>query len=315
MIKRVAIVGAGAMGSLFAAHLSGTAAEIWAFDVWREHVDEIRRHGLTVRRDGVERVVRVHATTRPDEAGPCDAVMVFVKFNQTNAAMQAARPMVGPGSFIVTLQNGIGNVEIIEAAFPGTPVVTGLTTLTSELLGPGRIEASYAGGGETHLWPRSGKVDQAVEQFRALLVEAGIVATLEPDIELKIWKKLVVNCCLNTMCAITGQRVGAVADAPESWPFLDGVVDEIVAVAQRRGIPLERADAGAFLRSVANEARNHEPSMLIDVRNGRATEIECLNGAVLRECERYGIAAQHNRALYALIRVMERTARTRSADA
>ena len=96
---------------------------------------------------------------------------------------------------------------------------------------------------------------------------------------------------------------------PSAWTFLDGVVDEIVAVAQRRNIPLARAEAGAFLRSVAEEARNHEPSMLIDIRNGRETEIECLNGAVLRECERHGIAAPHNRALYAMIRVMEQIAR------
>ena len=307
-MKRIVIVGAGAMGSLFASHLAGTGIEIWAYDVWREHVDAIRDRGLIVRRDGVETTVRINATTDPRDAGRCDVAMVFVKFNQTRAAMESARPMIGPDSVIVTLQNGIGNVEIVQSLFPDTAVVFGLTTLTSELLGPGRIEASYAGRGETYLWQRGAAPGPVVGELCARLTQGGINAALEPDIEVKIWKKLIVNCCLNTMCAIAGQRVGAVAAVAETWPFLDGVVDEIVAVAQRKNISLARDEARAFLRHVAEEARNHEPSMLIDVRNGRLTEIDCLNGAILRECDRYGLPAPHNRALYAMIRVIEQTA-------
>jgi 2-dehydropantoate 2-reductase len=140
-----------------------------------------------------------------------------------------------------------------------------------------------------------------------LLTKGGIPAALEPNIELKIWKKLVVNCCLNTMCAIAGRNVGAVADVPETWPFLDAVVAEIVAAAALKGIPLTLPDAQAFLRHVADEARNHDPSMLIDVRNGRLTEIDCLNGAILRECDHYGLPAPNNRALYTMIHVIEST--------
>jgi 2-dehydropantoate 2-reductase len=112
-----------------------------------------------------------------------------------------------------------------------------------------------------------------------------------------------------TPCArLQDDESGKIADVPEGWPFLDGVVDEIVAVAARKNIPLDRDEARAFLRSVSEEARNHEPSMLVDIRAGRATEIECLNGAVLRECERYELPAPHNRALYAMIRVLEQIA-------
>jgi 2-dehydropantoate 2-reductase len=213
--------------------------------------------------------------------------------------------MIGPQTTIVTLQNGIGNVEIIQSAYPHNPIAFGLTTLTCEMRGPGHIEASYKGRGETYLSPHEGSVSPVLDDFCALLRAGGINAAIEPGIALNIWKKLVVNCCLNTMCAITGGNVGAVADAPEAWPFLDAVVDEIVAAAAVNDVPLSRSDARAFLRSVADEARNHEPSMLIDVRHARRTEIDCLNGAVLRECEKHGIAAPYNRALYAMIRVIE----------
>jgi 2-dehydropantoate 2-reductase len=305
---RIAIIGAGAMGSLFASHLADAGAEIWAFDKWREHVNAVRRHGLIVRREGAERSVSIRATIDAAEAGICDVAMVFVKFGQTAAAIADARPIIGPETTIVTLQNGIGNVEIIEEVYSRNPIAFGLTTLTCELRSPGHIEASYKGRGETYLWPRGGASNAAIEELCTLLNEGGIDAALEPGIESKIWKKLVVNCCLNTMCAITGQKVGEVADTPEAWPFLDGVVDEIAAVAKLKHIPLSVDDARAFLRSVAEQARHHEPSMLIDVRNGRKTEIDCLNGAVLRECERHGIAAPHNRALYAMIRIIEQRA-------
>jgi 2-dehydropantoate 2-reductase len=256
----------------------------------------------------VERSVAIQATTDAAEAGVCDVAMVFVKFGQTAAAMADARPIIGAETTIVTLQNGIGNLEIIEEAYPGNPIAFGLTTLTCELLGPGHIEASYKGPGETYLSPRAGAANAATEELCRLLTKGGIAAAIEPGIAVKIWKKLVVNCCLNTVCAITGEKVGAVADTADIWPFLDGVVEEIAALAQRKDIPLSGDEARAFLRSVAEQARHHEPSMLVDVRNGRETEIDCLNGAVLRECERHHLAAPHNRALYAMIRVIEQRA-------
>src|SRR4051794_39141840 len=153
---RIAIIGAGAMGSLFASQLADAGAGVWAFDKWREHVDSIRCRGLIVQRDGVERSVAIQATTDAAEAGVCDVAMVFVKFGQTAAAMADARPIIGAETTIVTLQNGIGNLEIIEEAYPGNPIAFGLTTLTCELLGPGHIEASYKGPGETYLSPRAG---------------------------------------------------------------------------------------------------------------------------------------------------------------
>ena len=302
---RFVIVGAGAMGSLFAAHLAKTEAETWVYDRWEEHIGAIRSKGLVVEGKGAAHVVGLRATTDPSEPGPADVVMVFVKYNQTREALAAARPLVGPDTVLLTLQNGLGNVEAIRELFPENRIFYGLTTLTSEMLGPGRIEASYAGRGETFLWAHDGKRDARLEAVCALLAEGGIHAVLAPDIELMIWKKLIVNCCLNTLCAITGLSVGRLAERADAWPVLEGVADEIVAVAERKGIPLERAQARAFLRLVAHEARNHVPSMLIDVQNRRLTEIECLNGAVLREAGRQCMDAPFNRTLYSLIRLIE----------
>lgn len=302
---RFVIVGAGAMGSLFASHLARTDAETWVYDRWQAHVDAMRASGLRVRHESAETTVALRATTQAAEPGTADVVMVFVKYNQTREALAAARPLVGPDTVLLTLQNGLGNVEAIREVYPDNRVFYGLTTLTSELLGPGRIEASYAGRGETFIWALDGRRDALLEKTCSILSEGGINTLLAPDIELVIWKKLVVNCCLNTLCAITGLPVGRLAERAEAWPVLEGVADEIVAVAGRKGIALERAQAHAFLRSVAHEARSHFPSMLVDVQQRRATEIECLNGAILREAARHGVEAPFNRTLYSLIRVIE----------
>lgn len=302
---RFVIVGAGAMGSLFAAHVARTEAEIWVCDKWKEHIEAIRSHGLVVRRDGAEAAVRLRATSDPGEPDTADIVMIFVKYIQTRDALRAMRPLVGPRTALLTLQNGLGNVELIREAFPENRVFYGFTTLTSELLGPGRIEASYAGRGETYLWAQDGSRDAELEALRSLLESGDINAIIAPDIELMIWKKLIVNCCLNTLCAITGLSVGQLADNAESWPVLEGVADEIVAVATRKAIPLDSAQAHEFLRSVAHEARSHFPSMLIDVKECRQTEIECLNGAIIREAAKFGIPTPFNWTLYSLIRIIE----------
>ena len=310
---KVGIVGAGAMGSLFASHLVDGGAEVWAFDQWREHIDAIEKHGLIVKRTGSERAIRMKATADASAAGPCDAVLVMVKYHQTVPAMRASAPMIGPHTTIITLQNGLGNVENITSAYPANRVVFGLTTLTCEMLGPGKIEASYSNRGETYLWPADRRPNEAVAPFCTHLNAGGINAALAPDIELRIWKKLIVNCCLNTMCAITGLTVGKLIEQPSCWPLLDGVADEISAVAIAKRIPLEREIARDFLRHVAEEARAHYPSMLIDVRRRRQTEVDCLNGAVLREAGRLGIPAPYNQALYSTIRVIESTYAERSA--
>jgi 2-dehydropantoate 2-reductase len=314
-LTRVIIVGAGAMGSLFAAHLAKTRAEVWVYDSWHEHIAAITANGLIIRRGSEQISIPLRATTKPAEPGEATILMIFVKYGQTSAALAAALPMIGERTLIVTLQNGLGNLELIRNALPTNRILYGLTTLTSELLGPGRIEASFMGMGETYLWPEDGNCDAAVKHVCELLYSGGINTTASQDITAKIWRKLIVNCCYNTLCAITDLPVGALIDRSEIWPLLDGTVDEIVAAARGNEIRIDAMEARAFLRKVGLEARGHYPSMLIDVRNRRQTEIECLNGAVLRECDRLGILAPFNRALYGIIRVIEQSYAARGLTA
>jgi 2-dehydropantoate 2-reductase len=305
--SKVIVVGAGAMGSLFASRFAQAGCETWVYDVWVENVERIREFGLTLRSGNSQETIPMHATTDPREPGVADLVLMFVKYHQTRQATIDIAPAVGNDTTVLTLQNGLGNVKLIREVIPHATLLCGITTLTSELLGPGLIEASYAGRGDTCVWSADGEPNKACASVVDLLNRSGINATVDPEIELHIWEKLVVNCCLNTLCAISGLPVGALVDQPEVWPILDGITGEIVAVAGRKEIPLTRDAARGFLRDVAKEARAHYPSMLRDIRAEKRTEVECLNGAVIRAAERFGIEVPFNRFAYGMIHTLERT--------
>ena len=304
---KIAVIGAGAMGSLFAGYLAKNNQDVWAYDIWQEHIDAIKTGGLRMTRHEEVQHVSLKATSDPSEPGQVDLLIIFVKYGHTRQALRNSLPMIGPDTLILTLQNGIGNVEIIRETIPEDRILFGLTTLTSELLSPGHIEESFQGKGETYFWPLCGKINDAAEQAGVLLNQAGIHTEISDDVESRIWKKLIINTCYNTLSAITRLKVGDLVDRDETWPILSEVVSEIVKIAQKKGIQLGETEALEFLKQVGEEARFHVPSMLVDVNHKRKTEIECLNGAVIREGKKFGIATQANEILYHLIRIMEDT--------
>jgi 2-dehydropantoate 2-reductase len=309
----IAVIEGGAMGSLFASRLVQAGRDVWIFDKNREHVEAINRDGLKITRDGMTKSCRLPATTVATDPGIVDVAVVFVKFGQTREAVVDAAAMIGPQTLIVTLQNGIGSLDIIRSLYRN-PVVYGLTTLTSELVGPGRIESSFDGAGETYVWSDDDG-DARSRVVQDAFGNSGLTITVAPDIRVKIWQKLVVNGCLNPFCAITNLPVGLLVDQPGMWPFLDQVVAEICAVARRHGVALETEIGGQYLRKVAAEARHHIPSMLADVRARRATEIDALNGAIADFGAATGIATPLNTMMRLLVHGIEASWNQSSGEA
>ncbi|AUM73971.1 ketopantoate reductase family protein [Paracoccus jeotgali] len=310
---KIAIIGAGAMGSLFAWQLVKTGAEVVALDQWAEHVQAMQRDGLIVECAGHDLHVPLTATNSPKEIGTCDIILFFVKYGQTTDAAQWIAPLVGPETLLVTLQNGVGNADRIAEVHPDNAIAYGLTTLTSEMLGPGRIEASFAGKGETYFWRRGGQPDSREEYLKDLLNAGDYAAELDPDIDLRIWKKLVINCCFNTICGLLDCTVGETMHDPETARIFDALIAELSAVAAAKGIGITPAAARSYLEEVGRDAASHVPSMAIDLRAGRQTEIECLNGAILREGARLAIPTPTHALIYNLIRAREQISSRRQA--
>lgn len=306
---KIAIIGAGAMGSLFGGRLALAGEEVWLLDVWEEHVRTITEKGLVIAAKDGEATARPRATTAPAEVGPADLVIVFVKATATEGAARTAATLLGPNTAVLTLQNGYGNAEAIAAVVGKERVIAGTTAQGATLLGPGRI--MHAGGGETHIGEMGGGVTPRLERIAAILSSAGIATVCDADVVSLIWGKLVVNVGINALTGITGLRNGELADYGETREVLAMAVNEAVTVADAAGVKLPYPDPVDKVLAVAVATHQNRSSMLQDLSGGRLTEIDAINGAVVREGARLGVATPVNAVLTLLIKALEKLPKQR----
>lgn len=308
---RVAVIGAGAMGSLFGGRLAETGLhEVWLFDRWAEHVEALRTQGLLlIAPDGTEERIAVNATTDLSAIPrPVDLVLIAVKSHATQVAAEMALPLLGSDGFALTLQNGLGNWEIIAKVVGPGRTIQGVTSQGATRLGPGRVR--HAGSGPTYLAATPEQMP-GVAVIAAAFSAAGIPTSIEPNLERLVWGKLVVNAGINALTALLRVENGVLTEVPEARALLSQAVAEAVAVAQAAGITLPYDDPVAQVLSVAEGTAANRSSMLADVLRGAPTEIDFINGAIVREAERLGIETPVNRTLTALVRALDATAARR----
>jgi len=301
-MTKIVIIGAGALGSLLAFYLSARS-EVWLLDRWGEQVEAIAAGGVTCERAGQAETRAVRATTDAAAIGRCDAALIAVKSRHTRWAAEQAGKL--PGAAVVTLQNGIGNRETLAAALGAERVGQGVTTLGATLLGLGRVRQS--GHGTTVFGAQPDRA--AAEQLAALFAASGLPAEVSDDLDALVWGKLVANAGINALSALLRVPNGALAHVPEAAALLEAAAREAAAVAERRGIRLPYDDPAAYALQVAQTTADNWSSMLQDVLRGRPTEIEEINGAVVREGERLGVPTPVNRALADLVRARDACAR------
>jgi len=302
---KIAVLGAGAMGSLFGGRLAEGGHEVTLISRRAGHVDRINREGLDICGPGGDRRVKVRACLSAAEVGPVELVIVSVKAPQTREAMAGAVGLVGLETMVLTLQNGLGNVEsLVEAVGPG-PVIAGASSHGARLEGPGRVR--HAGGGGTALGELSGLITARLRHLGRVLEESGFSpVTLSDDVTGLIWKKLVVNVAINAITALARIRNGRILDFPETEEISRLAVLEAVEVARRKGITLA-GDMVELTRRIARETGANRSSMLEDVTRRRPTEIEVINGAIVREGEALGVPVPVNKVLAGLVSVHQRT--------
>ncbi|HDI42371.1 MAG TPA: 2-dehydropantoate 2-reductase [Candidatus Bathyarchaeota archaeon] len=300
---RIAVVGSGAMGSLYGGLLADAGEDVTLIDIWKEHVDAINTRGLKISGASGERLVRVRATTNPAEVGTVDLIMIFVKAYDTKKAAQDALPMVGPETVFLTLQNGLGNVEQIEEVAGKGRVVAGATTHGSTLVGPG--EVFHAGKGLTYIGELTGEITERVKRIAETFNRAGIETHISQNIQGIIWKKILINVGINAITAITGLRNGEILLVPEVKEIVRKAVLEAAEVAKAAGITVEMEDPVAEVYKVAELTAKNKSSMLQDVERGRRTEIDAINGAIVRIGKQYGVDTPVNETLVAAVKGIE----------
>jgi 2-dehydropantoate 2-reductase len=303
---KIAVLGAGAMGALFGGMLAEAGHEVWLVDVWQEHIEAIGREGLHVEGTDGERTIRnLEATSRPEDAGPAELVVVFVKSTVTGAAVADARALFGPKTLALTLQNGLGNVEKMASVIGSEQIVAGVTTYGANVLGPGRIR--HAGTGPTTIGELDGSLSLRIQGVAEVLNSSGIKTHVSDNVLGLIWGKLMVSVGLNPLTALTGLRNGELLHFPETEEIMEMAVHEAAAVARSKGIRLPYDDPVEHAKAVSRATGENRSSMLQDVSSKRRTEIDMISGAIVREGRALGIDTPVNLVLLNLVRMMEKS--------
>jgi 2-dehydropantoate 2-reductase len=298
----IAVLGAGAMGSFVGGCLAGVA-DVTLLDVNEAHMEAVSQNGLRMDTDAGTSTV-YPAAMRPEAlATPPDLLIVLTKQPHTLTALAAVQPCLSPETWVLTLQNGLGNQELIERFIPKERILLGVTTYPADLLGPGHVGSH--GEGQVRMMTADGVHRPIVDEIAALFVASGQDCLVDPDLTVAIWSKVAFNAALNSMCGVTGCRVGQVGANPAGRQLAIDVAAEVVAVANKAGIKVDGAKVRATLEHAMDTHLSHKPSMLQDMLAGRATEIGAINGAVVAVAERIGQPAPRTAALLALIRLAE----------
>ncbi len=302
---KISIIGSGAMGSLFGGMLSKSGEDVLLYDVNEAHVKKINSDGLSIRSAATGDTETVHprASTNPDDTKDSDIFIIFVKSTITRLVAEQFLQLAGENSIVVTLQNGLGNEEIIREIFGKERVAAGVTSQGATFLGPGSI--NHAGNGPTHLC-MSDKNNEKLKPFVAALNKAGFEADIEDNIENLVWSKLIINVGINALTAITGLENGKLLDYPELKEIMKDLVSEGVKTAEKRGVTLTFPDPLETVFDVCRKTAKNRSSMLQDFDRGSRTEIDFINYAIVREAEKMGMEAPVNKTVANLVKVMER---------
>ena len=303
---RIAIAGTGAMGLLFAHLLSrDEGSEIRLLDIHPDRAARIREEGLRVEGVSGDHHVRPRVTVRPEEIGRVDLVILCVKSPDTFEAARNASPLLGPDTGVLTLQNGLGNIEAIEQAVGPGRAFGGTTSMGATVLAPNRIR--HAGWGETIIGEPTGNKTARVESILEVFARAGLEASYTDNLPGLLWSKLIINVGINALTALTRIHNGRLIDHEGTRTVMKMAVGEAVQVAQALGIRLLYDRPVEKVAGVCKATAGNVASMLQDVLREKRTEIAQINGAVVREAAKLGIPTPVNETLLGLVRTLEET--------
>ena len=300
---RIAVVGAGAMGSIFGARFTQGGHETVLVDVAAPLVDRINETGVTIVRGDEETVTRVPATVDPVSVGLVDAVVFFVKCYHTRPAAELVRPLIGPTTVVASLQNGWGNGDVLAGVYPPEQVVVGVTYNSGTVLGLGRV--AHPGVGPTTMGPFAGESTAGAETLAAAIRDGGLDAVVVSSVRPEIWKKLILNAATLPTAALTGMHAGALTAHAGMHELVSETAREAVAVARALGYDIDEQERVDTIHGLLERAGPSKASMLQDFDAGRRTEIDVINGAVVRAGDEQGIQVPLNRAFLRLVQGWE----------
>jgi 2-dehydropantoate 2-reductase len=293
---KIAIVGAGAMGSVYAGLFASAGHEVWAIDRWREHVDAIRTKGLRLEGASGDRTVRINATTDSREAGPCELVVLATKAMHVASAAQCVKPLLKSDTPVLSIQNGLGGPDSAASVLGKEKVMVGVVGgFGASMRGPGH--AHHNGMELVRLGEFGGPITERLKKVEAVWAGAGFRVKLFDDIDQLVWEKLLCNCAYSGPCAIAECTIGEVMGDADLARVSAACASEGFAMARKKGVKLGFDDPVAYVRDFGSKIPHARPSVLLDLMARRKSEIDVINGA---------IDGPVNQALTAVVRAKER---------
>lgn len=310
---KITVVGPGALGCLIAALLKNkTKDEIWLLDEFADRAKKISLEGVRVEGMSGPLTARVNATANVHDIGSCDLVILCVKSYSTEDACKGIKDLVSEKTGVLTLQNGIGNVQVLNDHFGPDRVIAGVTNHGSTLIETAHVK--HAGKGDTIIGRADGRVLGAIREIAGILTKAGFETKISKDIDSVIWSKLVVNVGINALSAITRLNNGALIEHEECRQILRSAVQEAVKVVKRKRIKLLYDDPIQKVESVCGATSSNVSSMFQDILNKKRTEIDFINGAIVRQAKALNISTPVNEVLTNLVKTIEKGREKRAKE-
>lgn len=301
---RVTIIGAGAMGLLHGAYLSRGGCRVTLVARRPEVAELINAQGIRVEdAQGEQNFKGMAAVSRIEDAPEPDLVLLLVKGPDTAGAMAGAARHIPAGASVLTLQNGLGNIEAIAAEVPEEQILAGVSYTGGTLLGPGHVR--MGGLGQTHIGELGGKMTPRLLALAQIFERSGLPAVISENIQGLIWTKVLVNAGINPLAALTRLKNGDLVAMPESRVLMSILVAEGAHLAGRLGISLSEPDPVAHTLEVAHRTGNNLASMLQDIMQNKKTEIESINGKLVEKGSELGLTLPLNHTVTLLIRLLE----------
>ena len=307
---KIAVVGAGAMGSVYAGLLAAAGHDVTAIDTWADHVAAIRERGLRVEGASGDRTVSVKATCDAADVGPVDLVILATKAHDVQTAARAAMPLVGPDTVVLPIQNGLGSADRVASILGEDRVAIGVVGgFGASVVAPGHVR--HEGWELVRLGERHAPASERIETIADVWREAGFRVQTYDDTDRLVWEKLVCNVCFSGVCAVLERTVGEVLEDSDAWKAASGCAVEAYDVACALGVRLGFDDPVAYVRAFGEKIPDARPSMLLDLLAGRTCEVDVINGAIPPLARQVGLEAPFNEVVSALVRAKQAARRAR----
>ncbi|WP_321957796.1 ketopantoate reductase family protein [Paraburkholderia bannensis] len=303
-MAKVAIIGSGAMGSVYAGLMVSAGHEVHAISLWPDHVAAMQENGLRVEGASGDRTVPIHASTTTDGIGVCDLVIIATKAFDVEAAARSCEQLLGPDTVVQTIQNGLGSAEKAASILGENRIAVGVVGgFGASICAPGH--AHHNGMEMIRFGAYRGLSKEDLEQSAEIWRSSGFKVAIFDDIDQMVWEKLIMNVAFSGTTCATGMTIGEVMGNPNAWSVAKGAAEEAIAVAKAAGIHLDVGDPIEHIRKLGSKIPNARPSMLLDYNLRRRGEVDAINGSISREGRKYGVPTPVNDTVVGIIKARE----------